>query len=125
MEEPKITEEIPEIIKEKEVTPKETPKLIKPEINKSEPIKVSIDTNYELPSYNDLSSEKDAEDVEVLDEVPKTEIKTTPVTNDNLVIESKKEDKPKINVDVDSVVVNNNIISDDEFFDDFFGDDDY
>ena len=123
--EPKITEEIPEIIKEKEVTPKETPKLIKPEINKSEPIKVSIDTNYELPSYNDLSSEKDAEDVEVLDEVPKTEIKTTPVTNDNLVIESKKEDKPKINVDVDSVVVNNNIISDDEFFDDFFGDDDY
>ena len=122
-EEPKITEEIPEIIKEKEVTPKETPKLIKPEINKSEPIKVSIDTNYELPSYNDLSSEKDAEDVEVLDEVPKTEIKTTPVTNDNLVIESKKEDKPKINVDVDSVVVNNNIISDDEFFDDFFGDD--
>ena len=124
-EEPKITEEIPEIIKEKEVTPKETPKLIKPEINKSEPIKVSIDTNYELPSYNDLSSEKDAEDVEVLDEVPKTEIKTTPVTNDNLVIESKKEDKPKINVDVDSVVVNNNIISDDEFFDDFFGDDDY
>ena len=124
-EEPKITEEIPEIIKEKEVTPKETPKLIKPEINKSEPIKVSIDTNYELPSYNDLSLEKDAEDVEVLDEVPKTEIKTTPVTNDNLVIESKKEDKPKINVDVDSVVVNNNIISDDEFFDDFFGDDDY
>ena len=124
-EEPKITEEIPEIIKEKEVTPKETPKLIKPEINKSEPIKVSIDTNYELPSYNDLSSEKDAEDVEVLDEVPKTKIKTTPVTNDNLVIESKKEDKPKINVDVDSVVVNNNIISDDEFFDDFFGDDDY
>ncbi len=124
-EEPKITEEIPEIIKEKEVTPKENPKLIKPEINKSEPIKVSIDTNYELPSYNDLSSEKDAEDVEVLDEVPKTEIKTTPVTNDNLVIESKKEDKPKINVDVDSVVVNNNIISDDEFFDDFFGDDDY
>ena len=124
-EEPKITEEIPEIIKEKEVTPKEAPKLIKPEINKSEPIKVSIDTNYELPSYNDLSSEKDAEDVEVLDELPKTEIKTTPVTNDNLVIESKKEDKPKINVDVDSVVVNNNIISDDEFFDDFFGDDDY
>ena len=124
-EEPKITEEIPEIIKEKEVTPKETPKLIKPEINKSEPIKVSIDTNYELPSYNDLSSEKDTEDVEVLDEVPKTEIKTTPITNDNLVIESKKEDKPKINVDVDSVVVNNNIISDDEFFDDFFGDDDY
>ena len=29
--------------------------------------------------------------------------------------------KPKINVDVDSVIVNDSIVSDDEFFDDFFG----
>ncbi len=29
---------------------------------------------------------------------------------------------PKINVDIDSVVVNNNLISDDQFFDDFFAD---
>ncbi len=41
--------------------------------------------------------------------------------------ENKKEeetipDKPKINIDVDSVIVNDNIITDDEFFDDFFGD---
>ncbi len=39
----------------------------------------------------------------------------------------KKEDtfpdKPKINIDVDSVIVNDNIITDDEFFDDFFTDD--
>ena len=34
--------------------------------------------------------------------------------------ENKLPDKPKINVDVDSVVVNDNIITDDEFFDDFF-----
>ena len=33
-------------------------------------------------------------------------------------------DKPKVNVDVDSIIVNNNVISDDEFFDDFFGEDD-
>lgn len=36
--------------------------------------------------------------------------------------EDKLPDKPKINIDVDSVIVNDNIITDDEFFDDFFGD---
>lgn len=30
--------------------------------------------------------------------------------------------QPKINVDVDSVIVNDSVVSDDEFFDDFFGD---
>lgn len=34
----------------------------------------------------------------------------------------KKEDKAKVNVDADSIVIDNNI-TDDEFFDDFFGDD--
>ena len=37
--------------------------------------------------------------------------------------ENKSQDKPKINIDVDSVIVNENVITDDEFFDDFFGDD--
>ena len=38
--------------------------------------------------------------------------------------EEKSKDivKPKVNVDVDSVIVNENVITDDEFFDDFFGD---
>ena len=31
--------------------------------------------------------------------------------------------KPKVNIDVDSVIVNENVITDDEFFDDFFSDD--
>ena len=31
-----------------------------------------------------------------------------------------KENKPKINVDADSIIVNDNVITDDEFFDDFF-----
>ena len=114
-----------------EEKPKEEVKVEIPELKveesdvKPEPMKVSIDTNYELPNYASVTDAKDNDIVEILDEEPKPEIKTTPVTNDNLVIESNKEDKPKINVDVDSVVVNNNIISDDEFFDDFFGDDDY
>ncbi len=34
--------------------------------------------------------------------------------------EEKIPDKPKINVDVDSVIVKDNVITDDEFFDDFF-----
>lgn len=36
--------------------------------------------------------------------------------------EDQLPDKPKINIDVDSVIVNDNIITDDEFFDDFFMD---
>ena len=37
------------------------------------------------------------------------------------VITANKENKPKINVDADSIIVNDNGITDDEFFDDFFG----
>lgn len=33
-----------------------------------------------------------------------------------------QEEKPKINIDADSIIMNDNIITDDEFFDDFFGD---
>ncbi|MCI8467089.1 MAG: type IV secretory system conjugative DNA transfer family protein [Bacilli bacterium] len=32
-----------------------------------------------------------------------------------------QEEKPKINIDADSIIMNDNIITDDEFFDDFFG----
>ena len=33
------------------------------------------------------------------------------------------EEKPKINVDADSIIMDDNMITDDEFFDDFFHDD--
>ncbi len=33
---------------------------------------------------------------------------------------NEKIEKPKVNIDVDSVIVNENVITDDEFFDDFF-----
>ena len=36
------------------------------------------------------------------------------------VPKEQKTDKPKINVDADSIVMNDNVITDDEFFDDFF-----
>lgn len=66
----------------------------------------------------------------IVDDVPRPEIKVMPIQKNNEIGNIKKEDvvnkeenKPKINVDVDSVIVNDNVISDDEFFDDFFGDD--
>jgi len=42
---------------------------------------------------------------------------------DDIEEEFKPVEKPKINIDVDSVIVNENVITDDEFFDDFFGED--
>jgi len=59
---------------------------------------------------------------------PKVEPVKDELTDTNLVSEEPTEevkvvDKPKINIDVDSVIVNENVITDDEFFDDFFGDD--
>ena len=57
-------------------------------------------------------------------ELPKLE-EQTPITNKEEVkkedIKEVNNDKPKINVDADSIVMNDNVITDDEFFDDFFG----
>ena len=60
-------------------------------------------------------------DEKPLFEVPKN-IKEEPSKNSDVQNNIQKNDKPKINVDVDSVIVNDNIITDDEFFDDFFQD---
>jgi len=49
--------------------------------------------------------------------------KTSKVIEETNKEEIKQQDKPKINIDVDSVIVNENVITDDEFFDDFFGED--
>lgn len=59
--------------------------------------------------------------------IPKDLIPQEPVLPklDPIKIEEKKsilEEKPKINIDADSIIMNDNIITDDEFFDDFFGD---
>lgn len=53
-------------------------------------------------------------------ELPKLEEKKEdqkPVSLDNNKI---VEEKPKINIDADSIIMNDNMITDDEFFDDFF-----
>ena len=59
-------------------------------------------------------------------------VSTIPATASSSIMKEPKEietpkvieeEKPKINVDRDSIVMNDNMITDDEFFDDFFGDD--
>ena len=57
-------------------------------------------------------------------ELPKLEEQTSITNKEEVKKEDIKEvnnDKPKINVDADSIVMNDNVITDDEFFDDFFG----
>lgn len=78
--------------------------------------------NFDLPSIDNYQLPKTEvkEPTKIEIPTPKVEEKHEEVKNN--VLDS--QDKPKINVDVDSVVFNNNVISDDEFFDDFFGDDD-
>ncbi len=54
-------------------------------------------------------------------ELPKLE--TPKLADQNIEIPlPKMEEKPKINVDADSIIMDDNVITDDEFFDDFFGD---
>ncbi len=59
---------------------------------------------------------------EVITEVPTTKKEEAPKTEEFIKepIEAPKENKPKINVDADSIIVNDNVVTDDEFFDDFF-----
>ena len=95
--------------------PKPVEVELKPRINQSS-------FNFDLPSIDNYQLPKTEvkEPTKIEVPIPKVEEKHEEIKNN--VLDS--QDKPKINVDVDSVVFNNNVISDDEFFDDFFGDDD-
>ena len=56
--------------------------------------------------------------VKEIDNKKQEEVKdVNPINQDN---GESNIDKPKINVDADSIVVNENVVTDDEFFDDFF-----
>ncbi len=100
----------------------EEPKEEKQEENKKDidVAKTNLDV-FNAPMFDD-------EDLE-LEEVPKnTTKKVEKNTSNKPKKKGKKEakedalpDSPKINIDVDSVIVNDNVITDDEFFDDFFG----
>ncbi len=62
---------------------------------------------------------------EVNDSSLKQEVKPSILEQDNKIDtqpinQEGNQDKPKINVDADSIIVNENVVTDDEFFDDFF-----
>ena len=121
----------------------EPPKFEEP-IN-IEPPKVSESINIELPKSTELpkyemplnssipnyeepikSSEIQAKPTMTIDDLIKridmkiAELEKEEQENSKNEIPEEIE-KPKINIDADSIVVNNNDVTDDQFFDDFFG----
>ena len=98
-----------------QVQPKTVEVEPKPRINQSS-------FNFDLPSIDNYQLPKTEVKEPTKIEIPTPKVEENHEEVKNNVLDS--QDKPKINVDVDSVVFNNNVISDDEFFDDFFGDDD-
>lgn len=74
----------------------------------------------DLPKIEDKKEELVEEKIkEEIPEIPKEE---PPKIEEKLEQSSVNiDDKPKINIDADSIIVNENVITDDEFFDDFFG----
>ncbi len=78
--------------------------------------------NEKLNSANN-SLEPKTEEPSMPDEIKTDdflEMKATPDEEETTVEPTEEENKPKINVDADSIIVNDNVITDDEFFDDFF-----
>ncbi len=80
----------------------------------------------ESKEENTKKEDKEIDEKEKLK--PKVDEITTPEKPSSKKTKKPKEtekelpDEPKINIDVDSVIVNDNVITDDEFFDDFFSD---
>ena len=112
----------------------ETPTEVKPEAPKN-PLPKFIIPSDEEDKVIDIGEPieiKKTEEIYKEDkpvEVIKSDEVITPVNNQSVVeepkvVENKPQieglEKPKVNIDVDSVVVNNNDKSED-FFDDFFG----
>ena len=71
----------------------------------------------EVPSTSTSLEEPKQVMEEPKEKTPLEEKKTQPIEQP---VVTERENKPKINVDADSIIVNDNVITDDEFFDDFF-----
>ena len=76
--------------------------------------------NDESDESTEVSTELEETDTEKLEGAPVEKTIDTPVQTSP---STEKDEKPKVNVDADSIIVNENVITDDEFFDDFFSDD--
>ncbi len=79
---------------------------------------VDNDTPNTTEVTNLVTEEVKAEAIE-----PKVE-NPTPIIEEkqSVNVDNKEQNKPIVNIDADSIVVNENVITDDEFFDDFFAD---
>lgn len=97
--------------------PKVEPEVTEPEIPKK---KEEVKNAFSFINEEELESNKPITKVE-----KKKETKELPKKEDKKSFENVEEvsEKPKINIDADSIIMNDNVITDDEFFDDFFGDD--
>ena len=95
----------------KEVTPKpvEQPTMVEQIPKKQEEPIEELSSLESQPSNENMNSSINEEDKKIIEPKPET----PSINNQN---------KPKINVDADSIIVNDNVITDDEFFDDFFND---
>lgn len=86
---------------------------------------VSNISTLESTSHNEQNNINEKETKENI--VQDSSLNDNAKITENTQLENKREDtatnnqnKPKINVDADSIIVNDNVITDDEFFDDFF-----
>ena len=99
--------------REKEKMKKQNEELLK---SSDEAIKkledLEIPQEKEAKIVNPFMMDKKIESLNEPVDLPKPEVKREQLDN-----------KPKVNIDVDSVIMNDNVITDDEFFDDFFGED--
>ena len=95
----------------KEVTPKpvEQTNMVEQIPKKQEEPIEELSSLESQPSNENMNSSINEEDKKIIEPKPET----PSINNQN---------KPKINVDADSIIVNDNVITDDEFFDDFFND---
>ena len=82
----------------------------------------STDGLEEIINQIDMAQKEEKKIIDDYQEIPE-QLDDVEKLNDYEINKNSSE-KPTINVDVDSVIVNENVITDDEFFDDFFSDDD-
>lgn len=103
-----------------EAKKQETTKVEKPVVTEKvetrEVVHENNSSNYSDVSINPFQGLNKPEEI---NKEEKVETQTVQIKEE---VEEKKEEKPKVNVDVDSIIVNQNV-TDDQFFDDFFGED--
>ena len=90
----------------------------KPEKNMS----TSESISEKMPKSNTIIDEQKSKET-ISDKIEPKVSKIEDASVTPKIKEASTDDKPKINIDADSIIVDENIVTDDQFFDDFFGED--